>query len=351
MPLDLAPHELTPRELRFTPPELDEASVAGFVERHWGLRGKLRRLAGERDQNFRVATDDGDRFVLKIGSPKEDVSLVDYQVRALLHIESRDPSIPVPRLVRSNAGNPAEQMIASDDELYPVRLLTWVPGVPMREFVPPPVAACHAIGNLQGRLCGALEDFEHAAKDHFMPWDALNGLMESPALRTGYLPGDLQDTCTRQIERLANDSLPRMRELPAQVIHNDAHTGNVMCDPGNPAEVTGVIDFGDLAHRPIIIDLATSLTSFMGHAADPLEAARVLVKGFNDAFRISAEQFELLFDAILTRAILTVQLLTFRARHTDAGESLLTIDVPDAIDTLRVLLDVDPDTFLATVTP
>ena len=279
----------------------------------------------------------------------EDLSLVDYQVRALLRIEDFDRTIPVPRMVRSLGGKPVERMIDHDGEPHTVRLLTYVPGVPIREFVPPPLAACRAVGELQARICEALRDFSHLAQDHFMPWDMLNGLVESPALRKGYLPDDLQPICEAHLERLKKNSLPRMRELPAQVIHNDAHTGNVMCDPGDPARITGVIDFGDLACRPILMDLATSLTSFMGHAEEPLAAAQNLVRGFDSVYPIPGAQLELLYDAVLTRSIMTVQLLNFRAMHTDHNTSLLTVDLPDAIDNLRVLLAIDPQEFLQTV--
>jgi len=344
-------HELTPEDLRFLPPNLPEPELLEFVESAWGITGEPKALAGERDQNFRLTTPDGERFILKVGSPMEDPSLVDFQVQALLRIESFDPSIPVPRLVHSRNGKPIEHLVTGDDQAHTIRLLTYVRGVPIGQFMPAPPAACRSVGRLQGRVCRALENFSHEAEDHFMPWDALNGLVESPALRLGYLPDDLQAICETHIDRLAADSLPRMRALPAQVIHNDAHSGNVMCDPDDPETITGVIDFGDLVHRPILTDLATSLTSFMGNAVDPLAAAGCLVGGFDEAFPVPHEQLELLYDAVLARSILTVQLMNFRARHTDHHESLVTVDVPDAIKNLRVILMIDPVEFQETVTP
>lgn len=298
-------HELTPEDLRFLPPALPESVVLGFVEAAWGITGSLKALAGERDQNFRMTAKSGERYVLKVGSPMEDLSLVDYQVGALLHIEAFDRTIPVPRMIRSREGKPVECMIDDGGEGHAVRVLSYVPGVPIRERMPPPPEACLAIGTLQGRICEALRDFSHEAQDHFMPWDTMNGLVESPALRTAYLPDDLQPVCETHLLRLERDTLPRMRALPSQVIHNDAHTGNVMCDPDYPSEITGFIDFGDLAHRPIIADLATSLTSFMGHAEEPLTAAENVVRGFNAVYPIPDEQLELLYDALVARAILT----------------------------------------------
>lgn len=344
-------HTLTPEELRFVPPALPESKLIEFVGGAWNIAGRLEPLAGERDQNFRLTSENGRRYVLKIGSPLEDLSLVDYQVQALLRIEATDATIPVPRIVRSNSGAPVERLIDDNGEAHSVRLLSFVPGMPMRDFVPPPLVACRAVGQLQGRICATLLGFSHEAEDHFMPWDAMNGLVVSPTLCSNYLPENLQPMCRPHLDRLEQESLPRMHALPAQVIHNDAHTGNVLCNPANPDEVTGIIDFGDLAHRPVLTDLATSLTSFMGHAEDPLAAARALVGGFDEVFSIPREQLALLYDALLARSILTVQLLSFRIRHTDHDESLLTTDLPDAIHNLRVIMNIEPDRFLETIAP
>ena len=343
------PHELTPEELRFTPPELDEASIAGFVERHWGLRGELRRLAGERDQNFRLRLDDGRQFVVKIASPAEDPALVDYHVKALLHIARRDSDLPTPRILPATDDRSVCEYLSQAGESHAVRLLTWVAGVPLGSIPVLPLHAVHATGQLQGRLCRAFADFAHPAQHHFMPWDALNGLVESPALRYGYLPDSLEGRCAPIFERLEHESLPRMRALPAQVIHNDAHRGNIMCDPNDAASVTGVIDFGDLAFRPIVTDLATSLTSFTGHFHDPLVIASTLVSGFRSIMAIDDAQLALLYDALLTRAILTVQLLTYRVLHAGAPESVRTVDLAESVVNLEVALSMEPDRFLAAV--
>lgn len=349
MPDDPMPHELTPEELRFTPPDIDAADVANFVERHWRLSGTLRRLPGERDQNFALRLDDGRQFVVKIASPVEDPALVDYQVRALLHIASRDGDLPTPRILPAENGRPVCEFVSAAGEAHAIRLLTWVDGVPLGSMPGLPLEAVRATGQLQGRLCGAFADFSHPAQHHFMPWDALNGLVESPALRHGYLPAPLERRCAPLLERLEFESLPQMRTLPAQVIHNDAHRGNIMCNPDDASEVTGVIDFGDLVHRPVITDLATSLTSFTGHSHDPVAVAATLVDGFRSFRPIDDAQLSLLYDALLTRAILTVQLLTYRVRHAGAPESVRTADLAESVVNLEVALSIEPERFLAAV--
>ncbi len=342
-------HVLTPEELRFTPPALDEQLVAAFVEQHWGLSGSYRELAGERDQNFRLRLDDGRQFVVKIASPIEDRALVDYQVQALLHIADRDHDLPTPRILPATSGRPVCDLVSPAGEEHVVRLLSWVPGVPLGSMPALSLDAVRATGRLQGRLCRALADFTHPAQHHFMPWDALNGLVESPALRHGYMPAALERRCAPVLERLEHESLPRMRSLPAQVIHNDAHRGNVLCKPDDASDITGVIDFGDLACRPVVTDLATSLTSFIGHGLDAVDVAATLVAGFRAVYPVDDEQLALLYDALLTRAILSVQLLTYRVRHAGAPESVGTVDLAESIVNLEVALATDRQRFLAAV--
>ena len=321
------PGVLTAEDLRFSPPRIDEDLLARFLPEHWGIEGSLDSLSGERDQNLRVTTTDGSCYVLKVASPLEDLVLVDFQIQALLHLEAADPGIPIPRILRSLDGNLFETL-TTDLGAHPVRVLTWVNGVPFGELDPPSHDTITQIGALQGRMCRAFQGFRHAGGSHFMPWDILNGLVVSRALCNNYLRGDLAIRCAPILEHLSTVALPRMTQLPHQVIHNDAHSGNVLCDPRDPGTVVGVIDFGDLLYRPIVVDLATSLASIMETAESPVSASAALVGGFARNLEIPAEQLELVYDALLARAILIVQLLQFRAENTDAEASLAEEDIP-----------------------
>lgn len=312
------------------------------------MAGKLQTLAGERDQNFRVSAEDGQQFVLKVASPLEDVALVDFQVSALLHLQRSDPDIPVPRVLPSVLKRAVETLTTSAGN-HAIRLLSWIDGAPMGDFDPPSLGTIAQIGVLQGRICRAFAGFEHPAGSHFMPWNILNGLVESDELRTEYLRDGLDERCAPVLQRLEAESLPRMRKFPTQIIHNDAHSGNVMCDPASPAKITGVIDFGDLIQGPLVVDLATSMTSILENGDTSLAAAAAVVSGFETCMNLPEDQRELLYDATLARAILTVQLLEFRVQNTPVNSALRDVDLPFVKRGLDSLLGVDPDEFLQAV--
>lgn len=342
------PDELTASDLRFTPPQLPRELLEQFLEDHWGITGMFKPLSGERDQNTQVRTPDDGLFVLKVSSPIEDPLLVDFQVQAMLHLEQADPSIPIPRVHRSLVGNVVETLHADEGE-HVVRLLSWVDGVPLEDAASCSPEVVAQIGSLQGRMCKAFAGFRHAGGAHFMPWNILNGLVVSHELRTRYLNDGLAERCAPALQRLENESLPRMLALPAQTIHNDGHWGNVLCDPAAPDTITGVIDFGDQIEGPLVVDLATSMTSILERSENPLAAATALVRGFESHTALPDEQRELLYDATLARAIMVVQLLEFRAQHTETDPELRDVDIPIVKQTLEKILSIDPDDFLRAV--
>ena len=340
--------ELTASDLRFTPPQLPRELLEQFLEDHWGIRGMSKSLSGERDQNTRVCTDDDRCYVLKVSSPLEDPILVDFQVQAMLYLEQADPTIPVPRVQRSLDGAIVKTLRSNAGE-HVVRLLSWVDGVPLDGAAPCSPGVITQIGSLQGRMCRAFAGFRHAGGAHFMPWNILNGLVVSQELRTRYLRDGLAERCGPALQRLENEALPRMRALPVQTIHNDGHWGNVLCNPAEPGAITGVIDFGDQIEGPLVVDLATSMTSILERSEEPLEAAAALVRGFESHVALPGEQRELLYDATLARAIMIVQLLEFRAEHTEVDPELRDVDIPIVKQALEKILRIDPGDFLQAV--
>jgi len=338
--------ELTADDLRFRPPDLSEDLLGPFLLKSWNIDGDFKRLSGERDQNYRVTSADGTQYVYKIASSIEVPELVDFQVQTLLHLEDTDPELPVPHMVRSTDGNTVETVFDNAGAAHAVRVLSYVPGVPVGSLGVPSLQAAEEIGALQGRVCRALEGFDHDSAMHFMPWDIMNGLVISPALRTDYLKDGLAELCAPSLERFENDSLPKMHEFPHRVIHNDAHAWNVMCDPENPSTITGVIDFGDLAKRPILVDLATSLASVIEHCLTPLESSAALIRGFQRHVSVPEEQLELVYDATLARTILIVQLIEFHVVNTGDTSKFACGELAEAKIALRKLLAIEPAEFL-----
>ncbi|MGI9316579.1 MAG: phosphotransferase, partial [bacterium] len=297
------PITLSADALGFNPPALPLIDLSRLLLEQYGVEGKMKPLAGERDQNLRITDATDQRYVLKVSGPEEDASIVDFQIKALEHIRTSDPDLNVPRHIPNHEGKLSTQLQAADGQVHIVRLLTFVEGVPLEEFGALSDSLIQQIGELQGRLCRAFEGFGHPAENHFMPWDAMNGLVVSDSLRNGYLPAHLVNASESVLQRLEREVLPIMQKMPSQVIHNDAHTGNVLCHVDNHDQVSGLIDFGDIVRRPMVVDLATSLANIAEHNSNVIAAACMLLGGFERHRTLPEGQHEVFYDALCARAI------------------------------------------------
>ena len=335
--------------LGFNPPAIPSPILARVLGNKFGIGGSLRSLAGERDQNLRVLAEDGKTYVLKVSGPGESLEQVEFQVRALEHIARMDPGLPVPKHIPTVDGQFMTPVINEEGECHQARLLTFVEGTPIETFPPPSARQIHEIGALGGRLCLALRGFDHPAATRFMPWDLMNGLIVLETFRARYFPAELADACAPHFERLERCSLPRMAALPVQVIHNDAHLGNLLSDLRTADSVTGVIDFGDMVKRPMVVDLAVVLGSLIETSADVIGCARQLLQGYQRYVEIPDEQLELLFDAVFARSALTVQLLSFRLQKSGDNAAKNKISLLPAMRVLQTLLSLDRERFISEI--
>jgi hydroxylysine kinase len=111
-----------PDPLASAPPVFGEEAARRILRDGFGVESSLTALAGERDQNFRVDTAGGQRFLLKISNPADDRPVLEMQTAALRHIEQVDPGLPVMRALPGTAGQPWVEVPGPDGRIYPVRL-------------------------------------------------------------------------------------------------------------------------------------------------------------------------------------------------------------------------------------
>ena len=339
--------KFNPNDLRFNPPCFHEDILRQFLKDQYGVTGAFKTLVGERDQNMCVTTEQGHQYIFKVASSEELDESIDLQIKALIHLEQKIPSLSVPRQINNKSGQSYSELIDKRGHIHLARLLSYVEGVPISESKHLPFDAIREVGRITGRVCAGLSDFNHPAANHFMPWDSLNELIFTDELRQKYTPDDFKALAEKHLQRLQADSMPKLLALPRQVIHNDGHSGNIMCNPNSPTKVTGVIDFGDLVLGPVIIDLAVCLNSMIDHNSDILGATSAMLEGYRQHVFIPDKQLELLYDALAVRSILTVQLLYYRTiHHAHDTEKLLEEDFSGTLEKAKIFLEFDRNVFI-----
>ena len=107
-------------------PEVADATLSLALRQHWGLAGEMQPLAGERDLNFCLTTDHGEKYLVKLTHPAESLGMTEFQTGALVHVADADPTLPVPRVIRPQDG--ALWAALPEGRL---RVFSWLDGQPM----------------------------------------------------------------------------------------------------------------------------------------------------------------------------------------------------------------------------
>src|SRR5215468_4950083 len=300
-----------PDPLESTPPAFGEQAVRQILREGFGVESSsLEPLAGERDQNFRVDTAAGQRFLFKISNPADDGPILAMQAAALRHIERVDPGLPVMRALPAAAGQSWVEVPGPDSRTYPARLFTFLPGQVAANTALTTEAIC-AHGQITARLGRALRGFFHPAADYEILWD-ITRLSRLRPLLTHVCDGPRRAQAERIVDRFEARVAPALPGLRAQVIHGDMSLDNVLYD--GDLEVSGIVDFGDMTHAPLVCDLAVAVADVLHGRDDAIEAADALIGGYVSVTPLEDEEAGLLADLVAARLATEVTVTAWRQR-------------------------------------
>ena len=282
--------------------------IRGLLLGHYGLEGDLRDLVSERDQNVRLRIPSGESFVLKIANAAEDPVVTDFQIEALLHIQSANCDVRVPEIVTTLSGAVATK-ISDGEATHVVRLVTYLPGTPVAD-VSSSTELARNLGDCLAKLDLALCDFEHPGDRQVLLWD-MQRASQMRSLLARVAEPDLRAAVTRCLDDFEANALPLFSQLRSQVAHNDLNPGNVLVSCSDHSRVTGVIDFGDMVRAPLIVNVAIAASYFRSYA-DPLLFIAPFIAAYHRVTPLQEVEKQLLYDLVRTRLITTVVLLRWR---------------------------------------
>jgi 4-aminobutyrate aminotransferase-like enzyme len=298
-----------PDPLESTPPAFGQAAARQILRDGFGVESSsLKPLAGERDQNFRVDTAVGQRFLFKISNPADDRSVLAMQAAALRHIERVDPGLPVMRALPTAAGESWVEVAGPDSRTYPVRLFTFLPGQ-VTANTALTTEAIWSHGQITARLGKALRGFFHLGADYETLWHItrLRGLRP---LLAHVSDSQRRAQVERVVDRFEARVAPALPSLRAQVIHGDMSPDNVLY--GDDLRVSGIVDFGDMTHAPLVCDLAVAVADVLHGRDDAIEAADTIIGGYVSVAPLEDEEAGLLADLVAARLAAEVTVTAWR---------------------------------------
>jgi Ser/Thr protein kinase RdoA (MazF antagonist) len=287
----------------------------------YGLEARVARLTGERDENFRLSAADGRDYVLKVAHPAENPAVTDLTTAALLHLESEDPALPCPRVVRERSGHSHVRFIDDQGIERTARLLTYLPGHPLGCTTRSQRLRAEC-GRLGGRLICALRSFRHPAAHRAIIWDVRQ------AAHLAGLLGEVSGFPCRQealavLERIVPRIDSQLPQLPQQVVHNDLNPKNILV--AETGAVTGIIDFGDMTYTAVIADVAVTAAEHIPEdcsAGSGEAAASVLevANAYHESVPLSHQELALLGTLVAARLVANLVVHEWHVHHNPAGE-------------------------------
>lgn len=276
---------------------------ADTVERLWGMRAKLRRLAGEQDLIF---LGDGARpFVLKAMHVGCDAGLVEMQIGAMGRVRAHAPDLPVPQGIATLAG---DLLTRVRDEAGQVRLVWMQEAAAGRPFAEAPVHSAQlmrALGGMVAQIDLALNGYAHPALTRVLKWNLVQGdwiaahvdVIADPARRA------LIEGCIAGFGAIKSALLA----LPQQALHNDVNDWNILLEgDGDAARISGLIDFGDMCAAPRICDLAIACAYAVLGARDPMAVLGAIHKGYDAVSPLSRDETAMLWPLLRMRLAVSV---------------------------------------------
>jgi hydroxylysine kinase len=300
---------------------VDHGEVQNLLLHHYGLRGKLIAITGERDHNFVLHNHDGQKYIVKVAHEDEDFANLDFQSRVVATIFQNAPELPLSIEIQNHDQQKITTAQFADGMPRFMRVNSFMPGLPLCD-VPRTPATRKAIGALTAKLALALKGFSHPAEHRILLWDIQQA--ENLTQHVLTLPPDKRALATYFHDKYCAEIAPQPEAFRAGVIHNDLNLHNLFVDGNNHAQITGCIDFGDMVRAPLINDLAIAAAYQMDAENNPLQSLAETAKAYHAINPLLPKEVDYFMNLVAMRFVLTVAITHWRAKlHPENAKYIL----------------------------
>ncbi|UJH66095.1 aminotransferase class III-fold pyridoxal phosphate-dependent enzyme [Allomuricauda sp. SCSIO 65647] len=275
--------------------------IAELLKTAFGFKShSVRQLDGYDNKNYLVENE-GQKFIFKT-YPKAAIerSLLEAENDTLLFLRKKGfEAVPEPLPFSDGS---FIKLFEVDGNLSWCRMLSFLEGSFMGD-VTVNESMVASLGSFLAKLDRQLFDFDHIAlRARQWEWDLQYLPLNKRHLAA--IPDPQKRNLVRHFfQQYERQVLPLLPKLRKSVIHNDANEWNILMKNGY---VSGLIDFGDLAHSPVINEVAIALTYICYDKEDPLTWAKPFLKAYHKTLPLSEEEIGSLYYLIAARLCTSV---------------------------------------------
>jgi len=302
-------------------PQLSTREVEALSAERYGIEARAEPLPSERDQNFKLATPQGQRYVLKIAHPDERRERLEFENVVLDRLSRGPDAARFPHVVPALDGGLICRTAGDADGGYWARVVSFLPGTELARVAAPPLALWRNVGATLGRMHGVLAGVRHPAMVRFFYWDAAHAPLVIRENLWRIADPDRRRLIETSLAKFERRCAPLLLELRQGIIHNDFNDYNLLVDG---EELSGVLDFGDMLHSYLVNDVAVACAYAMLGRRDPDCVAREIVDGYGAVAPLTNSELAALPGFIVLRLALSV-CISARQQAAAPGNRYLSI--------------------------
>ncbi|MDA8569085.1 phosphotransferase, partial [Flavobacteriaceae bacterium] len=277
--------------------------ILSHLAQYFNLKGTLSPLAGELDLNYKLDTNQGGSFIVKISRDRETIASIPFQEALVLHLKNRDFKGKTPAIIPNLKGS-YKSAIEINGQTAILRVLEWMDGRLWSQTNPILSNLRYGLGNHLGQIAQSLQGFTHPFAQRNFEWDLSQCLWVRQHLHLfkaselALINPFISDFKTHQ---------ETYNQLPKSVIHNDANDHNIIVSHALiQPEIIGLIDYGDACYSQTINDLAIACTYGIMGTENPLAACLPIVKGYHESHPLSEQELLHLYHLIGMRLVVSL---------------------------------------------
>lgn len=312
------------------------SNVNSFLEKEFGLQVKdCKKLDGYDNLNYHITTSDSSYIYKTYQYSEVSFDMVEAENDTLLFLQ-RDFEHKVPKPIPFKDGSYLGTFSINEQPSI-CRILSFLEGDFLGD-VKHTLQLIESLGVFLAELNLKLKGFKnYTIQSRQWEWD-----LQYFNLNRKYID-DITNATDRNIVRyffkqFDENVRPLFPELRKQIIHNDANEWNVLVQNN---KVTGIIDFGDIAHSFLINELAIAITYTCYDKENPLEWAIVLLKSYHAKLPLEAKEISILYYLIAARLCTSV-CNSAHAKKVNPANSYASVSEQSACKMLHRWLTINP---------